>query len=231
MRNYEVTFIVDPVLSSDEIKATAQTYVDMLNSNGNKLIHADEMGLRQLAYPIKKRSSGIYYCLEFTSENGLVIAGLELALKRDERIMRFLSVSLDKHGVKYNEDKRSGKIGQSKKRFRPITTLEPVSATPQAAVAESSAPKAPAVEAAPVVEAPAKEATAVEAPAKEAPAVEAPAMETPTVEAPAMEAPAVEAPTMETPTVEAPVAEAPVGKDEPIATPADPVEAVKNEED
>ena len=226
MRNYEVTFIVDPVLSSDEIKATAQTYVDMLNSNGNKLIHADEMGLRQLAYPIKKRSSGIYYCLEFTSENGLVIAGLELALKRDERIMRFLSVSLDKHGVKYNEDKRSGKIGQSKKRFRPITTLEPVSATPQAAVAESSAPKAPAVEAAPVVEAPAKEA-----PAKEAPAVEAPAMETPAVEAPAMEAPAVEAPTMETPTVEAPVAEAPVGKDEPIATPADPVEAVKNEED
>jgi len=231
MRNYEVTFIVDPVLSSDEIKATAQTYVDMLNSNGNKLIHADEMGLRQLAYPIKKRSSGIYYCLEFTSENGLVIAGLELALKRDERIMRFLSVSLDKHGVKYNEDKRSGKIGQSKKRFRPITTLEPVSATPQAAVAESSAPKAPAVEAAPVVEAPAKEATAVEAPAKEAPAVEAPAMETPAVEAPAMEAPAVEAPTVETPTVEAPVAEAPVGKDEPIATPADPVEAVKNEED
>ena len=225
MRNYEVTFIVDPVLSSDEIKATAQTYVDMLNSNGNKLIHADEMGLRQLAYPIKKRSSGIYYCLEFTSENGLVIAGLELALKRDERIMRFLSVSLDKHGVKYNEDKRSGKIGQSKKRFRPITTLEPVSATPQAAVAESSAPKAPAVEAT------AKEATAVEAPAKEAPAVEAPAMETPAVEAPAMEAPAVEAPTMETPTVEAPVAEAPVGKDEPIATPADPVEAVKNEED
>jgi len=235
MRNYEVTFIVDPVLSSDEIKATAQTYVDMLNSNGNKLIHADEMGLRQLAYPIKKRSSGIYYCLEFTSENGLVIAGLELALKRDERIMRFLSVSLDKHGVKYNEDKRSGKIGQSKKRFRPITTLEPVSATPQAAVAESSAPKAPAVEAtaveAPANEAPANEAPAKEAPAKEAPAVEAPAMETPAVEAPAMEAPAVEAPTMETPTVEAPVAEAPVGKDEPIATPADPVEAVKNEED
>jgi small subunit ribosomal protein S6 len=163
MRNYEVTFIVDPVLSSDEIKATAQTYVDMLNSNGNKLIHADEMGLRQLAYPIKKRSSGVYYCLEFSSENGLVIAGLELALKRDERIMRFLSVSLDKHGVKYNEDKRSGKIGQSKKRFRPITTLEPVSATPQAAVAESSAPKAPAED------------------AKVADAVEAPVMETPVV--------------------------------------------------
>lgn len=113
MRNYEVTFIVDPVLSGDEIKSTAQTYVDVLTENGCKIVHMDEMGLRQLAYPINKRSSGIYFCIEFQVETGEIIEKLELALRRDERIMRFLTASLDKFGVKYNQDKRDGKIGKS----------------------------------------------------------------------------------------------------------------------
>jgi len=72
------------------------------------------MGLRQLAYPIKNRTTGIYYCVEFQTPTGAFISELELALRRDERIMRFLSVSLDKYGVKYNDDKRNGKIGKVK---------------------------------------------------------------------------------------------------------------------
>jgi small subunit ribosomal protein S6 len=116
MTNYEVTFIVDPVLSGDEIKATAQTYVDHLKGERCDIVHVDEMGLRQLAYPINRRTSGVYYCVEFTSENGELIANLELALRRDERIMRFLTVHLDKYGVKYNEDKRAGKIGKVQKK-------------------------------------------------------------------------------------------------------------------
>jgi small subunit ribosomal protein S6 len=116
MRNYEITFIVDPVLSGEEIKATAQTYVDLLTTGGCKIVHVNEMGLRQLAYPINKRTSGVYYCIEFEVENGEIIANLELALRRDERIMRFLSVKLDKYGVKYNEDKRNGLIGTVKKK-------------------------------------------------------------------------------------------------------------------
>lgn len=115
MKNYEVTFIVDPVLSGDEIKSAAQTYVDLLKDEGCQIVHIDEMGLRQLAYTIKKRNSGVYYCIEFTSETGEVIDKLELALRRDERIMRFLSVRLDKYGVKYNDDKRNGLIGKKKK--------------------------------------------------------------------------------------------------------------------
>ena len=73
------------------------------------------MGLRQLAYPINKKFSGIYYCMEFSAENGVSIPKMELALRRDERIMRFLTVRLDKYGVKYNQDKRDGKIGVAKK--------------------------------------------------------------------------------------------------------------------
>lgn len=112
MRHLEVTFIVDPVLSGDEVKSTAQTYVEMLQNEGATIVHVNEIGLRPLAYPINKRSTGVYYCIEFAAETGTFIGKLELALKRDERIMRFLTVKLDKFGVKYNEDKRNGKIGK-----------------------------------------------------------------------------------------------------------------------
>ncbi|MCR9286477.1 MAG: 30S ribosomal protein S6 [Bacteroidetes bacterium] len=115
MRNYEVTFIVDPVLTGDEIKGTAQTYVDRLQSEGCKIVAVDEMGLRQLAYPINRRTTGIYYCIEFETENGVVVDPMELSLRRDERIMRFLTVKLDKFGVEYNKNKREGVIGKAKR--------------------------------------------------------------------------------------------------------------------
>lgn len=114
MNQYEVTFIVDPVLSSDEIVATAQTYVDHLQSEGCKIVHVDEMGLRQLAYPLRKRTTGVYYCIEFSTETGQIIDKMELAFRRDERIIRYLTVKLDKYGIKYNEDKRKGLIGKKK---------------------------------------------------------------------------------------------------------------------
>ena len=119
MKNYEVNFIVDPVLSGEEIKATAQTYVDHLKSEGCKIVHVDEMGLRQLAYPINRRTSGVYYCIEFEAPNGELISKMELALRRDERIIRFLTVTLDKYGVKYNADKRAGKIGKVTRKKKP----------------------------------------------------------------------------------------------------------------
>ncbi len=119
MSNYEITFIVDPVLSGDEIKGTAQTYVDLLQNEGSTIVHVDEMGLRQLAYPINKRSSGVYFCIEFQNETGGVIDQIELAFRRDERIMRFLTLRLDKYGVKYNDDKRKGLIGKKKKQQQP----------------------------------------------------------------------------------------------------------------
>jgi small subunit ribosomal protein S6 len=116
MNQYEVNFIIDPVLSGDEIKSTASTYESMLKDQGCSIVHFNEMGLKQLAYPINKKSSGIYYCIEFTTPTGAIISKVELALRRDERIMRFLTVKLDKYGVKYNEDRRSGKISSYKRR-------------------------------------------------------------------------------------------------------------------
>lgn len=132
MRNYEVTFIVDPVLSGDEVKATAQKYVDDLQANGCNIVHVDEMGLRKLAYEINRRQSGYYYCVEMSSEKGEFIAPLELQFRRDDNILRFLTVTLDKYGVQYNADKREGKIGKVKRKKKveaeaaPRKTKQPV---------------------------------------------------------------------------------------------------------
>ncbi len=78
------------------------------------------MGLRQLAYPIKKRTTGVYYCVEFKNEDSTFIPKMELSFRRDERIMRFLTVKLDKYGVKYNEDKRNGLIGKVERKKKKL---------------------------------------------------------------------------------------------------------------
>ncbi|MDX1685930.1 MAG: 30S ribosomal protein S6 [Saprospiraceae bacterium] len=114
MRQYEVNLIVDPVLSQDEISSTAKTYSDLIKEEGGEIVHVDEMGLKQLAYPINRRNTGVYYSIEFQVPEGQFIDKLELALRRDERIMRYLTVKLDKYGVKYNDDKRKGLIGKVK---------------------------------------------------------------------------------------------------------------------
>jgi small subunit ribosomal protein S6 len=116
MNHYEVTFIIDPVLSGDEIKSTASTYETLLKDQGCTIVHVNELGLKQLAYPINKKSSGVYYCMEFSAPNGAAIGKTELSLRRDERIMRFLTIKLDKYGVKYNEDRRNGVISAYKKK-------------------------------------------------------------------------------------------------------------------
>ncbi len=112
MRQYEVTFVVDPVLPSDEVKSVAKKYANFLEKNGCTIVHKDEMGLRQLAYPINRRNTGLYYCYEYQTETGKVVGDIELQMRRDERIMRFLTVKLDKYGIKYNEDKRNGLIAK-----------------------------------------------------------------------------------------------------------------------
>ena len=116
MRHYEVTFIVDPVLSGDEVKSAAEHIIADLQHLGATVVAVDEMGLRQLAYPINKRSSGVYYCVEFGCDIADWLTKFELNLKRNEKVLRFLTVKLDKYGIKYNDDKRNGLIGGRKKK-------------------------------------------------------------------------------------------------------------------
>ena len=115
MRQYEITFIIDPVLPGDEMKAAAKAYEKLIGDEGCTIVNIDDVGLQQLAYPINKKNSGIYKCIEFQTDAGDVIPKIELAMRRDERIMRFLTVKLDKYAIKYNEDSRNGLIGTNKK--------------------------------------------------------------------------------------------------------------------
>ena len=108
VKQYETVFIATPVLSEEQMKETVKKYTDLLTSKGAEIVYENNWGMRKLAYPIRKKTTGFYYLIEFKAE-GSVIADLEIAYKRDERLLRFLTVSLDKHAVAYNEKKRNAK--------------------------------------------------------------------------------------------------------------------------
>ena len=108
VKQYETVFIVTPVLSDEQMKETVEKYKNFLKERGAEIVYTNNWGMRKLAYPIKKKTTGFYYLIEFKAE-GSLIAELEVAYKRDERLLRFLTVALDKHAVAYNEKKRNAK--------------------------------------------------------------------------------------------------------------------------
>lgn len=114
MNNYETVFILTPVLSEDQVKDAVKGYVKVLKDSGAKIVNEEKWGLKKLAYQIGHKSTGFYNLIEFDGE-GDVIDKLETEFKRDERIMRYMSVSLDKHAVKYNEKRRKGAFKKTKK--------------------------------------------------------------------------------------------------------------------
>src|ERR1044072_1750871 len=105
--HYETVFIMTPVLSEEQAKETGNKYKKMLADSGCKIIAEDAWGLRKLQYPIQKKTTGFYHLIEFTSPSSGFIAELELAYKRDERLLRFLTVRLDKHAIAYSEKRRN----------------------------------------------------------------------------------------------------------------------------
>lgn len=108
MNRYETVFILTPVLSDDQAKEAVAKFKGVLKDAKAKIHHEENWGLKKLAYPINKKTTGFYYLIEFAHE-GDAIAKLETEYKRDERIIRFLTVKLDKHAIAYNEKKRGMK--------------------------------------------------------------------------------------------------------------------------
>ena len=108
MNTYETVFILNPVLSAEQVGETVKKFKGIIGAQGGKVSHTEDWGLRKLAYPIEKKKSGFYQMLEFDMP-GEGIRNLEVELKRDERVMRFLSVALDKYAKEYAE-KRKGKL-------------------------------------------------------------------------------------------------------------------------
>jgi len=110
-KRYETVFIVTPVLSEEQTKETVKKFKDLLIDKGAAIVHEEDWGLRKLAYQIQKKSTGFYHLLEWDypgAEN--LVSLLELTFKRDERILRYLTVSLEKYGIEYAERKRKPKV-------------------------------------------------------------------------------------------------------------------------
>ena len=105
LKQYETVFIATPVLSEAQMKEAVAKYVNLIKSNGGEIVYEEDWGLKQLAYPIQHKTSGFYYLIEFKA-NPQFINTLEVQYHRDERIIRYITVALDKHAVSYAEHRR-----------------------------------------------------------------------------------------------------------------------------
>ena len=113
MYQYETVFIVTPVLSEVQMKEAVMKFRSLITDDGGSIVHEEDWGLRKLAYPIQKKSTGFYYLLEFKC-NGEFINKFETEYRRDERIIRFMTVKLDKYAAEYSERKRNQRKPEKK---------------------------------------------------------------------------------------------------------------------
>ena len=119
IKQYETVFIATPVLSDTQMKEAVAKYTKLITDAGGEIVYEEDWGLKQLAYPIQHKTSGFYYLIEFKASPEFV-ASLEIQYKRDERILRFLTVALDKDAVAYAQKRRENKS----KKVEPETTQE-----------------------------------------------------------------------------------------------------------
>ena len=107
MNNYELMVIFTPVLSDEEFKAEQKKYATLVKNGGGSVVAENAWGLKSLAYPIRKKTTGLYWVLEYTAPSEFN-EKLKTQLLRDENVLRHLGTRLDKYAVEYNQKKRSG---------------------------------------------------------------------------------------------------------------------------
>ena len=108
MKQYETVFILTPVLSDVQMKEAVEKFKGILAAEGADIINEENWGMKKLAYPIEKKSTGFYQLLEFKAEP-TVIDKLELNFRRDERVIRYITVKLDKYAAEYAAKRKSVK--------------------------------------------------------------------------------------------------------------------------
>ena len=108
LNHYEAVFILTPVLSDVQMKEAVEKFKAVLTQEGAEIINEENWGLKKLAYPIQKKSTGFYQLIEFNAEPS-VIAKLEINFRRDERVIRFLTFRMDKFAAEYAAKRRSVK--------------------------------------------------------------------------------------------------------------------------
>ena len=107
MQHYELMVIFTPVLSEEEYKTAQKKYASLVTDNGGEVVHENPWGLKSLAYPIRKKTTGLYWVMEYTAPS-IFNEKLKIQLLRDESVIRHMFTALDKYAVEYNNKKRSG---------------------------------------------------------------------------------------------------------------------------
>jgi small subunit ribosomal protein S6 len=107
MNNYELMVIFTPVLSDDDFKAVQKKFSTFITDNGGQIEYTNPWGLKSLAYPIQKKTTGLYWVLEYTAPSSFN-EQLKIQLLRDESVLRHMFTVLDKYAVEYNIKKRRG---------------------------------------------------------------------------------------------------------------------------
>ena len=113
-KQYETVFILTPILSEAQTRDAVEKFRAIITDNGGAMVHEEDWGLRKLAYPFQKKNSGFYHVLEYTTSEINVVDILETEFRRDERILRFMTIVLDKHSIAYNDKKRKGLVGRKR---------------------------------------------------------------------------------------------------------------------
>ena len=108
MNQYETVFILTPVLSDVQMKEAVEKFKGILTKNGAEIINEELWGLKKLAYPIEKKSTGFYVLVEFKAEP-TVIKTLEVNYRRDERVIRYITIKNEKYAAQYAEKRRNKK--------------------------------------------------------------------------------------------------------------------------
>ena len=106
VNRYETVFIATPVLSEAQMKETVEKFKKLLVENNAEIVHEENWGLKKLAYPIQKKSTGFYYLFEFNAP-GEALSKLEINFRRDEKVLRYITVKLDKYAAEYAEKRRN----------------------------------------------------------------------------------------------------------------------------
>ncbi len=106
MNHYETVFILTPVLSDAQMKEAVEKFTKVLTDNGATIVNEEMWGLRKLAYPIQKKSTGFYTLVEFDGDP-TIVKKIETAFRRDERVIRFLVFRNDKYAAEYAAKRRS----------------------------------------------------------------------------------------------------------------------------
>ena len=107
MQHYELMVIFTPVLSEEEYKAAQNKFAAFVTENEGEVLHTNPWGLKSLAYPIQKKTTGLYWVMEFIAPADF-IEKIKIQMLRDESVLRHLLTKLDKYAVEYNNKKRSG---------------------------------------------------------------------------------------------------------------------------